>query len=281
MRAKVNRSCIVIVIVAIFAVTGCSSDSTAKIAARFGAASAQAAEPIGHIGTGKCAEAVEKAGSSDKYVYALFYKENNDQLTKARSLVESARKKVERKSETVEINVADPNEQDIVNKFGTSRAPMPLVLVLAPNGAIMGGFPLTQLPDETRLVECVGCKASEQTLKALQQKNMVVLCAQSKTTAENGRAMRGVEEFLRDPKYGKTTAVVIVDPTEPATAKFITQLGLDPKSPMAATAILAPPGSVISTFQGETHADKIISAIKAAAAPKGCGPGGCGGKPCG
>jgi hypothetical protein len=267
---------------ALIVMTGCSSDKSSKIAARFGVPSVQAAEAIGHIGTGKGAEAVEKAGNADKYVFALFYRENNDQLTKARSLIESARKKVTRKSEIVEINMADQSEQDIINKYGVSRAPMPLILELAPNGAIMGGFPAAQLPDETRLVESVGCKASEQALKALQQKNMVVVCAQSSSTAENARAMRGVEEFLRDPQFGKNTAVVMADPSDPAAAKFMSQLGLDPKSPIANTVLLAPPGSVISTFQGETHADKFVAAVKAAAAPKagGCCPPGSG-KSCG
>ncbi len=197
------------------------SDNGSKAMARFGVASARAAEPIEHIGTGKCAEAVEKAGKADKYVYALFYRENNEQVAAARSFAQSARKKISRKSEIVEINVADPTEQDIVNKYGTNRAPMPLVLVFAPNGAVMGGFPTMQLADDARLVEAVGCKASEQTLKALQRRNMVLLCVQNRKTSDNDGAMRGVEEFIKDPKYSATTAVVKADPSDPVVAKFI------------------------------------------------------------
>jgi hypothetical protein len=248
--------------------------------AHFGVASVKAAEPIGHIGTGKCAEAVERAGSADKYAYVVFFRDEDDQLTRARGLVESARTKISRKSDEVEINVADPAEQDIVSKYGASRAQMPLILVLAPNGAIMGGYSVMQLVDETMLVECVGCKASEQTMKALQGKNLVAFCMQNKQTADNAGAMRGVEDFLKDVKYGQSTAVVMADPSDPATAKFATKLGLDPKSPVAVTALLAPPGSVIGTFQGATPKDKLVAAVQAAAAPKA---GGCcgGGKSCG
>jgi putative ABC transport system ATP-binding protein len=42
---------------------------------------------------------------------------------------------------TFSINVGDPEESDIVNKFGVLAAPMPLALVVAPNGAVTGGFP--------------------------------------------------------------------------------------------------------------------------------------------
>ncbi|MBI5059932.1 hypothetical protein HZB60_09180 [candidate division KSB1 bacterium] len=259
-----------------------ASNHNSSSPTHFGVASVKAAEPIGHIGTGKCAEAVEQAGSADKYVYAVFYRDDNDQLTRARGLVESARKQVTRKSAEVEINVADPAEQDIVNKYGASRAQMPLILVLAPNGAIMGGYPAMQLTDETMLVECVGCKASEQAMKALQSKNMVAFCMQNKQTADNAGAMRGVEEFLKDAKYGQSTAVVMADPSDPATAKFATKLGLDPQSPVAVTALLAPPGTVIGVFQGATPKDKIVAAVQAAAAPKagGCCPPGSG-KSCG
>lgn len=258
------------------------SNRAGNVTARFGVPSVQAAEPIGHIGTGKCAEAVEKAGKADKYVYALFYKEENDQTARARDLIASARKKISRKSEAVEINVADPGEQDIVGKFGVSRSPMPLVLVLAPNGAIMGGFPVYQLADDVKLVEAVGCIASEQTMKALQNKNMVALCVQNRKTADNAGAIRGVEDFLKDSKYGSTTAVVTVDPSAAEDAKFLSTLGVDTKSPVATTVLLAPPGVVIGTFQGATPKEKLISAVQAAAAPKagGCCPPGSG-KSCG
>jgi hypothetical protein len=273
---------VVVIAAAVVVVISLSSRDTGNMASRFGVATARAAESIGHIGAGRAAEAVEKAGKSGKYVFALFYRENDDQTTHARSLVESARKKIARKSEAVEINVADSTERDIVQKFGTSRAPMPLVLVLAPNGAIMGGFPTMQLTDETKLVGAVGSKASEQTVKALQQKNMVVLCAQNRRTADNAGAMRGVEDFLKDPKYGQLTAVVKVDPSDPAEAKFMSQLGIDPASSAATTVLLAPPGSVIGTFQGATPKDKLVAAVQAAAAPRsgGCCPSGSG-KSCG
>ncbi len=258
------------------------SNRGGNVTARFGVPSVQAAEPIGYIGTGKSAIAVEKAGKAEKYVYALFFRDENDQTAKARGLIESARKKISRKSEMVEINVTDPTEQDIVNKFGVSRSPTPLVLVLAPNGAIMGGFPAYQLTDDTKLVDAVGCKASEQTMKALQNKNMVALCVQNRKTADNAGAMRGVEDFLKDSKYGSTTAVVTVDPSEVEDAKFLSTLGVDVKSPVATTVLLAPPGVVVGTFPGATPKDKFVSAVNAAAAPKsgGCCPPGSG-KSCG
>jgi hypothetical protein len=155
-------------------------------------------------------------------------------------------------------------------------------MVIAPNGAIMGGFPAYQLTDDSKLVDAVGGKASEQALKALQQKNMVALCVQSKKTADNMGAMRSVAELLDDPKYGETTAVVMADPLDPADAKFVTKLGVDPSTPLATTSILAPPGSVIFTFQGGLSKGRLVTEVQAAVARKsgGCCPPGSG-KTCG
>jgi hypothetical protein len=281
MKWLIGGAVIIASAVVVVAVINSSSNGSGNVAARFGVPSARAAEPIGHIGTGKAAEAMEKAGNSDKYVFALFYREDNDQLTSARSLVESSQKKIVRKSEIVEINVTDPTEQDVVNKYGTSRAPMPLILLIAPNGAIMTGAPAAQL-DENRLADAVGTKGSEQVIKAVQQKNMVVLCTQGKKTAGNAAAMRGVKDFVKDSKYSASTAVVTIDPSDPAEAKFLSKLNIDVNSPTAITTLLAPNGSVIGTFQGATTMDKLAASVQAAAAPKsGCGPAGCGGKPCG
>ena len=258
------------------------SNEGSSIKSRFGVASAQAAEPIGHIGTGPGAEAVERASNADKYAFVLFYRQSNEQLATTAAVVESAQKKIGRKSDLIEINVMEATEQDIVNKFGVNRAPMPLVLVVAPNGAIMGGFPANQLTDDTKLVDAVGSKATEQTLKALQNKNMVALCVQSRKTSDNSEAMRGVEDFLKDAKYGTTTAVVKADPTDPVDAKFLSKLGVDLQSAKATTVLLAPPGTVVATFQGAAPKEKYVAAVQAAAAPKsgGCCPSGSG-KSCG
>ncbi len=284
-KAKFSMATLVAVaaVITFISIVSMSSGPTSTSTARFGVASVRASEPVGHIGNGAAAEAIEKAGNSGEYVFAVFYREDNEKLTAARDLINSAKKKISRKSETVEVNITDQTEQDVVKKYGANRAQLPLVLVLAPNGAIMGGFPTSKLTDDSKLVEAVGCPASEQTLKALQQKSMVALCMQNKKTSDNAEAMQGVEEFLKDPKYGPNTAVVMIDPSDEDAAKFVSRLGLDPTSSVATTALLAPPGTVIGTYQGATTADKFLGSIQAVASAKsGCGAGGCApGQSCG
>jgi Tol biopolymer transport system component len=41
------------------------------------------------------------------------------------------------KADSVEVNVADPTEKEIVDRYSLTRSPMPLVLAFAPNGAMV------------------------------------------------------------------------------------------------------------------------------------------------
>jgi hypothetical protein len=262
--------------------SACSSGSNSQIdAARFGVATARAAEPIGEIGTSASAAAIENAGKADKYIFTMFYRTEDAQTESVRAAIKSARENISRKSETVEVNITDPAELELVKKFNVGRTTMPLALVLAPNGAIMGGFPGARVNEQV-LVDAVGTRASEQTVKAIQEKNMVVLCAQSRGTSDNEAAMQGVEEFLKDPQYAGKVAVVSVDPTDPAEAKFLSQIKLNTGTNVATTALIAPPGTVVASFEGATKKDQFVAAVKAASAPKsgGCCPPGSG-KTCG
>ena len=74
--------------------------------------------------------------------------------------------KLTSKAMTFSINVGDPEESDIVNKFGVLAAPMPLALVVAPNGAVTGGFPAAV--DEKQLTEAFVSPGMAECLKALQ-----------------------------------------------------------------------------------------------------------------
>ena len=57
------------------------------------------------------------------------------------SVFQSAMGKLADRADSVAVNVSDPAEKPMVAKFGVDRSPLPLVLAIAPNGAITKGFP--------------------------------------------------------------------------------------------------------------------------------------------
>ncbi|MFH1010890.1 MAG: hypothetical protein V1784_06625, partial [bacterium] len=230
-------------------------------------------------GLGRGMEAVEKAAKSGKYEFVLFYREDNDSMRMAANAVESAKRRSPRKADWVAVNVTDPAEKDIVQRFRADRAPMPLVLAVAPNGAVTGSA--VGAIDENKLVDAVVSKGAEQTLGALQQRKAVLLAVQGRKTSENRAAMKGLQDFKADPKYGPATEIVTVDPSDPDESKFLSQLQIDPNTNVATTVFLLPPGSPIATYRGATQKQQLVASLQAAQSKSGgcCPPGS--GKTCG
>ena len=84
------------------------------------------------------------------------------------------------RADSIAIRVTDPAEAGIVTRFGVSQAPMPLVLVLAPNGAVTASFPGKFTKEQ--LLGAFGTPSMERLLGALQQGKLALLCLQNGRT---------------------------------------------------------------------------------------------------
>ena len=197
-----------------------------------------------------------------------------------RKVFEAAMQNMPDKAEWVAVNTTDASERKIVDKFGVDRAPMPLVLALAPNGAVTGGFP-TKFEEE-ELLEAFVSPCMEQCMKSLQDNKLVFLCVQNATTESSTVAMQGVRDFKADPRFAEATEIVTLDPGDAEEAEFLADLKIDPKTPQAVTAFLAPPGVALALFEGPTDKDELVATLQKAGSscgPGGCGPNGCGPRP--
>ncbi|MCL4204592.1 MAG: hypothetical protein KJ000_19060 [Pirellulaceae bacterium] len=222
-------------------------------------------------------ELMEQAAKDGKYFFGFFWKDEGEQTSAMKKVFEDAVAKVAERVSSAVAQVTDTAERQIVREFGLDRAPMPLVLVVAPNGAIMGGFP-SEFTEE-KLLGALGSPATEKCMKSLQDGKLVFLCVQNDSTKLNTESLQGVEAFKADERYTEFTEVVKLDPTNSADAKFMGQLEIDPQTKVAVTAFLAPPGVMIGEYEGATKKDDLILALQNASAA--CGPGGCGPSGCG
>jgi hypothetical protein len=221
--------------------------------------------------------ALEHAAKAKKYLYIFFYSDDSEQTASIRGTFNGAVDKVSRKAERVEVNVTDPAETALIDKYNVRGAPMPLVLVIAPNGAITGGFSAPF--EEKQLLSAMVTPCTQASLKALQEGKKVVLCVQNRTTRENDAAMKGVQEFKADPAYGSSAEIITVDPSDPLEATLMGTLAIDPKTDQAMTVCLVPPGQRTAKLIGVTTKEMIASSFKSGG---GCAPGACGGaKSCG
>ena len=230
-------------------------------------------------GAGQGMAALREASRSGKYLFAFFFKAQDEPTLAMRKVFDKSMDKLTDRARRIALNITEASEKAIVAKFGLERAPMPLVLAFAPNGAVTGGFP--RKFDEQQLLEAFASPATEKCMKSLQDGNLVLLCVQNEKTKSNDTAMKGVNDFKADERFGHATTVIAVDPADKKETRFLTDLQVSPETSEAITVFLAPPGRPLAKYEGPTSKDTLVETLSKAntgCGPGGCGPGGCGPK---
>ncbi len=228
---------------------------------------------------GKGMTAIRQAADAGKYLFLFSSKTDDDQTLAMRKVFDKAMEKVADRAQSIAVNITDPSEKAVVAKFDLSRAPMPLVLAMAPNGAITGGFP-TKF-EEQQLLSAFTTPGTEKVMKHLQDGKLVFVCVQNGKTKSNDAAMQGVREFRADARFASATEIVMLDPADSAEASFLADLKVDAKTEEAVTLFMAPPGSAIGEYKGATDKAELVATLQKASsgcAGGQCGPGGCGPK---
>jgi len=267
----------VLATVCIGAIVGCNSSTPAEADVRdpVEVVTDETSSESHRAGGGMAA--MQKAADAGKYLFALFRKEEGSQTSAMRAVLEDMMKEVADKADSVEVNVTASSEKAIVDKFGLDRAPMPLVLAIAPNGAITGGFP-TEV-DKQKLLDAFASPCTAECMMQLQENKLVFVCVQNGGTKLNDDALKGVREFKADTRFAQATEIVMLDPKDGAEASFLKELQIDATTDTAVTVFLAPPGTPVAMYEGATNKDELVAILEKASSacgPGGCGPGGCG-----
>ena len=195
--------------------------------------------------------ALRRAAEAKQYLFAFVYEQEDEATRAARKTFEAAVAKVTPAAKSVRVDRSLPEEKEMVEKFGLQTAPVPIVLAIAPNGAVTGSIKGADLT-EGRLRDAVASPAMQQCLKALQEQKLVFICLQNGQTKGNEAAMKGVN--------------VKVDPSDPTEAKLLAQLKADPKTKRASTTFLAPPGMIVTQVDGATSKAALEASLKKAMA---------------
>ena len=233
-------------------------------------------------GAGSEAEkALKQAAAQGKFTYLLFYKDKDDAVKAMQSVVNTVVTELGARAVKAEVAVQAEGDKGLVDKFRVQGAPMPLVLVIAPNGAVTGSAVGTG-KSETLKAAIVGPRAAE-CLKLLQTGKLVLVCVQNAQSKAAKEAIKGVDAFKAEEKIKAFTASVTIDPEDAAEKEFLVQLGIDSKLETATTVVIAPPGRIIGAYSGAVDPEKLFADLGRAMSGGGCGSGsgcgsGCGGK---
>jgi hypothetical protein len=219
------------------------------------------------------ASALRHAAEAKQYLFVFVYEQEDDETRAARKKFEAAVAKVTPAVKLVRVDRSLPEEKEIVEKFGLQTAPTPIVLAIAPNGAVTGSIKAGEIGEE-RLQAAVASTGLQQILKAVQEGRLGLVCLQNDQTKENDAAMKGVKEVKADAQFAEWTEVIKLDPSDPKEARLVAQLKVEPKTKKAATVVVAPPGVMVTRVDGATTLKSLKAALQKAA--EGCsGSPGC------
>ena len=217
--------------------------------------------------------ALRHAAEAKQYLFAFVYEQEDEETRAARKTFEAAVAKITPAAKSVRVDRSLPQEKEMVEKFGLQTAPVPMVLAIAPNGAVTGSVKAGELSEE-RLQAVVASPGLQAILKAVQEGRLVLVCLQNAQTKDNAAAMKGVNEIKADEQFSEVTEVINLDPNDPKEARLVAQLKVEPTTKKAATVVVAPPGVMVTKMDGATTKKSLKAALQKAA--EGCsGSPGC------
>lgn len=208
----------------------------------------------------KAEQALATAAEQQKFAFILFWRENNAATKGAAANLKKAVASRTDKTAWTAVNVADAAERVVVEKFQVDRSPMPLVLAVAPNGAITGV--LTETVTEELVEEALVTPCMTRCMKSMQEGKVVLVCLQPNETPA---LPRGVKEFKADPQFRDRTVIVNLNVADPAEKRFLNDMQVAPASVKSPTvALLAPPGVLVGKFQATVTRNELAQKLHAA-----------------
>jgi hypothetical protein len=197
---------------------------------------------------------------STQFTYLLFHKQNDPNT---QQFAETLRRGVARHPQQVNwtaVNVADPANASVVAKYGVSRAPMPLALCVANNGAITSVF--TRRPNDETLDRALVTPAMVDVTKALQDKKIVVVHVKATKQAP---LPYGAFEFTADPAFKARTVVIDVVANDPAEQRFLKDMKFNAASVReSSVVVMAPPAVLVGKFAASATMSDIATKLHAA-----------------
>ena len=217
---------------------------------------------------------LDAATRKGKLAFVLISEPGTAGVDQAREMIRSAMKQVDG-SVLVEWNRADTSDAGLAARFRVAGAPLPLILLIARNGATAGGLMASQASVE-KLVKLVPSPKKTEVLAAVQAGKAVFITAARKGMGAQAEAQKSCARACG--QIGAGSFAILVDIDDPAEAQFLAGLKVSPAAMEPVTVVLNRQFLAMGTFVGVAAVDDLVQAANKMA-PSCCAPGS--GKTCG
>ncbi|MHC5074316.1 MAG: hypothetical protein ACYTFE_05790 [Planctomycetota bacterium] len=211
---------------------------------------------------------LEKANKKGNTVFLVVSEPGVTGLDKAVNIAEQARKSVT-KSTVIEMNRADSTNSQLVKKYRLAGAPLPLILVVASNGAAAGGLPADRATPEG-LVKIIPSPKQAEVFQALSENKSVFVVASRKSMTGRAKVFDTCKAACSQMK--NNAVFVSIDMDDKKESSFLAQLKVNTLSTEPVTAVINNQRRITGSFNGSVEVTKLVDA--AAKKAGGCCPGG-------
>ncbi|MFG0287911.1 MAG: hypothetical protein ACF8CQ_07050 [Rhodopirellula sp. JB044] len=214
--------------------------------------------------------ALSSAAEMRQFSYVLFWRDDNDATQRMNAVLSETKSHSDVPINTIRVQVTEPAESETVEVFGVQRAPLPLIVAVAPNGAVTKAWPLKATAEQLRAG--IVSEGTASCLKAMQAQKLSLICVSNQQTPHHNEVQLAANGFLADQRFGAATEVITIDPADQREQAFLTSLKISPTSHDSAMVLISPAGQPIAKFTGAVTSAELIAKVESA--QQGCCPGG-------
>ncbi len=215
---------------------------------------------------------IAKANKSGKAVFLIITDSSVKSLDNIRKIAEDAQK-LQKSSVVIELDRSAEENKDLVAKYRISGAPVPMIMVIASNGAVAGGLIESQATAD-ELVKLIPSKKQAEVLLALNNnKAVLIVCSSSKMTDKS----TVVDECKKAcTELSDKAATVEIDVTDKNEAAFLKQINASTTEKETVVYIFNAKGQFTSSVKSPVTSKKLVEGVNKKLG--GCCPGGSGKK---
>jgi len=200
---------------------------------------------------------LQQSATDGKFTFILFYREVDAATQTMAAAVKEQLASESNRATMTSVRVDDAAEAGIVHRFGVSRAPMPMLVAVGPNGAMTGLFPRNANLDT--ISNAFVSPTMMQCMKHLQDGKLVFVFVHSD---EQPEIPLGVQGFASSNDFRNRTAMVSMRADNQEEATLMQQMKLDGRKVSGTVAVLiAPPGVMVSHFNAASSQAEIAAAV--------------------
>lgn len=215
-------------------------------------------------------QAMAGASSAGQFLGLIFYDTADASLTGISSTIATFNKSSTKKLSIYNAKLNDPANKDLAAVYGIqSGGDLPILLVVAPNGAITGGSPKNVTADQLKQYTSIS-ELMLKTIKPLQEQKIALVSLQNASTKFNTESWAGVNDLATDTNYKNLVTAIKADPSAAGSQEFVKQCGLMPSLTEATVVVLLPPGKIAKVLNGKITKDDILKSLQSCKTGSGC-----------